>query len=348
MTYIFDKSSKKFVCPSCNKKRFVRFVNIETNNYLEEIYGRCDRESSCGYFVKPNTDKSAIVATKTNTSQHYKTTDFTKNNENNKPLQRFLQSLLDKTLQKFCNNNLYLYLITLFDKKDVDSVFQKYKIGTSKNWNGATVFWQTDNHNNIKTGKIMLFDKLNCKRVKEPYNHITWIHKKVILENFVLQQCLFGLHLINSSKKIGLVESEKTCVIMALFLPEYTWLATGNKQNFKNEMLQPIKNLNIIAFPDKSEFEDWSIRATELNKIGYSIKVSDFIEKQNFEVGTDLADVYISLNSNKPSFEELSKDEMEVVRLSKGNSNLLQLITAFDLCDSFDNQFKIEKLKQFI
>jgi hypothetical protein len=166
MIYIFDKSSKKFVCPSCNKKRFVRFVNKETNNYLEEIYGRCDRESSCGYFVKPNTDKSTIVSTKTNTSQQYKTTDFTRNNENNKALQRFLQSLLEKTLQQFCNNNLFLYLITLFDKKDVDSVFQKYKIGTSKNWNGATVFWQTDNHNNIKTGKIMLFDKLNCKRVK--------------------------------------------------------------------------------------------------------------------------------------------------------------------------------------
>lgn len=112
--------------------------------------------------------------------------------------------------------------------------------------------------------------------------------------------------------------------------------------------MQPIKNLNIIAFPTKSEFEDWSIIATELNKIGYSIKVSDYVEKQNLDVGTDLADVYISINGNKPSFEELSKDEKEVVRLSKENSNMLQRITAFDLCDSFDNQFKIEKLKQFI
>lgn len=91
MIYIFDKSSKKFVCPSCNKKRFVRFVNTETNNYLEEIYGRCDRESSCGYFVKPNTDKSTIVATRTNTSQQYRTTDFTRNNNNNKALQRLLE-----------------------------------------------------------------------------------------------------------------------------------------------------------------------------------------------------------------------------------------------------------------
>lgn len=348
MTYTFDKSSKKFVCPNCNKKRFVRFVNTETNNYLEDIYGRCDRETNCGYFVKPNIDKSINVAKEVYKIQPCKTIDHKRNNENNKPLQNLLQRLIAQTLQKYFDNNLHLFLIALFDKNEVDSVFQKYNIGTSKNWNGATVFWQKDNLNNIKTGKIMLFDKSNCKRVKEPYNHITWIHKKVILENFTLQQCLFGLHLIDPSKKIALVESEKTCVIMALFLPEYTWLATGSKQNFKNEMLQPIKNLSVIAFPDKGEFEDWTNKANELNKIGYSIKVSDYIEKQNLEVGTDLADVYISINNKKTSFEELSKDEKEVVRLSKENSSLLELITAFDLCDSFDNQFKIEKLKQFI
>lgn len=348
MKYILDKSSKKHRCPSCNKIRFVRYIDIETSLYLDEKFGRCDRETNCAYFVRPNTDKSTIVSTAKNNSQYYNTTDSTIHNENKKVLQHSLQRLVEKTLQRYCNNNLYQSLITLFDEKEVDSIFKKYNIGTSKNWDGATVFWQIDNKNKIRTGKIMLFDKLNCKRVKVPFNHITWIHKKVILENFVLQQCLFGLHLIYKSKKIAIVESEKTCIIMSLFLPEYTWLATGSKQNFKNEMLQPIKNIDITAFPDKGEFEDWSIRAIELNKIGYTIKISDYIEKQNLEVGTDLADVYISLNNKKPSFDELSKDEKEVIRLSKENSNLLQLITTFDLCDSFDNQFKIEKLNQFI
>jgi hypothetical protein len=125
-------------------------------------------------------------------------------------------------------------------------------------------------------------------------------------------------------------------------------MSTGSKQNFKNEILTPIKHKEIVVFPDKSEFNDWSNKATELNKFGYSIKVSDYIEKQNFEVGTDLADVYISLNNKKPSFEELTTDEKEVVRLSKVNSDLLQLIKTFELCDSFDNQFNIEKLKQFV
>ena len=32
---------------------------------------------------------------------------------------------------------------------------QRYKVGTSKYWDGATVFWQTDNQNKVRTGKIM-------------------------------------------------------------------------------------------------------------------------------------------------------------------------------------------------
>jgi hypothetical protein len=51
--YHFDKSSKKVICPACQKKTFVRYVEALTSNYLPDQYGRCDRESNCGYFQKP-------------------------------------------------------------------------------------------------------------------------------------------------------------------------------------------------------------------------------------------------------------------------------------------------------
>lgn len=54
--YTLDNSNKKFVCPDCNKKTFVKFIETETGNYLADIFGRCDRESSCSYFKKPETD----------------------------------------------------------------------------------------------------------------------------------------------------------------------------------------------------------------------------------------------------------------------------------------------------
>ncbi len=57
--YILDKSTKKFICPICNKKKLVRFIDTETNEYLEGDFGRCDdehffqapKEETKGYFV---------------------------------------------------------------------------------------------------------------------------------------------------------------------------------------------------------------------------------------------------------------------------------------------------------
>ena len=51
--YILDKSSKKYVCPQCNKKRFVRYIDTETKEYLPNEFGTCDRLINCGYGNNP-------------------------------------------------------------------------------------------------------------------------------------------------------------------------------------------------------------------------------------------------------------------------------------------------------
>src|SRR5215210_7727964 len=51
--YILEKSSRKHRCPDCGKKTFVRYVDKETGDYLQEQYGRCDREIRCSYFNPP-------------------------------------------------------------------------------------------------------------------------------------------------------------------------------------------------------------------------------------------------------------------------------------------------------
>lgn len=339
MKYSFDKTSKKFICPNCNKKRFVRFIDVATNNYLEDLYGKCDRETSCGYYNKP--EKTIVMINNIVAANQL----IPINKGNNISYHSLVQ--LQSTLQQYHKNNFYLYLLELFPIQEIQNVFEKYKIGTSKNWNGSTVFWQIDNQNKIRAGKIILFDKKSCKRVKKPYPHINWVHSKLKCENFNLKQCLFGLHLVSPKTKIALVESEKTAIIMTLLLPEYTWLATGSKQNFKNDILYTIKNNEIIVFPDKSEFKDWKEKANLLNKTGYNIKLSDYIEKTECKIGTDLADLYIS-SEKIIKDSKLNKDEKEIKKLTEINPSLLTLIEKFTLCDSFDNVFDVEKIKSYI
>ena len=281
--YTLDKSSKKFTCPKCHKKTFVKYTETETGNYFDEDFGRCDRESNCNYHNAPNGD--------------YKNTFEVINIS--KPEPSFHDyDLVNQSKRNYEQNNFVKFLKTIFSDFEVKQAIQKYSIGTSKYWKGATVFWQIDNLQKVRHGKILQYVPETGKRYKDK-NGKPLIHSvRAVLQikNFNLCQCLFGLQLIANSlqKTIAIVESEKTAIIMSLFKPEYIWLSTGGKGFFKYDMLLPIKQFKIVAFPDKGEYKDWLNKATELNGFGFKIEVNDWLENSNYENGTDLADVYIS------------------------------------------------------
>lgn len=326
--YSLDKSSKKFVCPSCGKKSFVKYINIEDNSYLEDKFGRCDRESSCKFQQNPKQNGVISEFAKPIITKEAST----------------LQSdLIAKCGRNFRQNNFIQFLKPYFSEAEIKSVILKYMLGTSSHWEGSTVFWQVNSLNKIMTGKVMLFDVKTGKRIKTPFNHITWVHSILKLNDYVLKQCLFGLHLINEStkKQIAIVESEKTAFIMSLFLPNYIWMATGSKSNFKKEMLLPLKSYTILAYPDKSEFNDWNKTTLELQKEGFKISCSRFIEDKNVPDGTDLADIYLESRSNKNlvnTQKQYTKTEIEVNRLAKINPEIINLIRTFDLLDKEHNE----------
>ncbi|WP_456424766.1 DUF6371 domain-containing protein [Lutibacter sp.] len=323
---ILEKNSKKYVCPNCNKKTFVRFINNETNEYLDYRFGRCDRESSCGYFVKPTGN---IISEKLN----FQPLQI-------KPMSTIDKSIIVTTLNYYNKNYLFKFLIKFFNKELVQATFLKYYVGNSKKWDGATVFYQIDNNLKCRTGKIMLYNIIG-KRVKKPYNHITWVHKALKLEHFNLKQCLFGLHLAKNNKQvIGLVESEKTALTMNLFLPDYLWIATGSKQNLKEEMLNPIKQFNIIAYPDKSEFNDWNKKCNLLKGKGFKIICSNLVEKSTTIKGADLADIYFELDNNEIKNTLPTPTEKKILKLYSKNPAIKNLIKTFNLTDEGGNEIR--------
>ena len=68
--YILEKGSKKYHCPDCKRKTFVRYTDTETGNYLPEQYGRCDRESKCSYHLNPYSDGYETMISKKENANH--------------------------------------------------------------------------------------------------------------------------------------------------------------------------------------------------------------------------------------------------------------------------------------
>ena len=48
------------VCPKCGKKRYTRFVDNQTGQYLPYEFGRCERINSCGYMESPKNNINQI------------------------------------------------------------------------------------------------------------------------------------------------------------------------------------------------------------------------------------------------------------------------------------------------
>ena len=57
--YTLDKGSKKHICPNCNKRTFVLYVDNETGDYLTD-FGKCDRSTNCHYHKAPLKGKKAF------------------------------------------------------------------------------------------------------------------------------------------------------------------------------------------------------------------------------------------------------------------------------------------------
>jgi|SRR5690625_838566 len=365
--YILDKSSQKFICPNCGNKRFVKFIDTTTGNYLSDEYGRCDREQNCGYYkappkaktyylinflsIKDITDKavkavdedavihfvpkSQIYEQKQNNlwlSEWYlKKENINFNNCQSKEITEdslaytnikakpqpevkssyhSLELLNELYYKNAIKDNFIKFLDTVFKPDQVERAMQDYFItGTNLKWKMSTIFWQIDEKERIRCGKIMLYDPDTGKRKKKPFNHINWLHSAKGLKDFQLDQCLFGLHLINwhLEKDVAIVESEKTAVILSIVMPEYIWLATGGQGNLKLEKLRSLKNKRIILYPDKGEFESWKKIADQAKENDFKISTSDILENSNLESGEDLADYYLKTMKTKPITKKLKK-----------------------------------------
>jgi hypothetical protein len=224
-----------------------------------------------------------------------------------RPIDYLPSDIFDKSLAvDYAKNNFYSFLISLFGHQVSLNILEDYFIGTSKHWEGSTVFWQADISGKFRQAKVMLYDKESGRRVKGDQDYVYFAGKK-ILNNYDanLVQCFYGEYLLSvyPDKKVAIVESEKTAIIAGVYFPDLIWLATGGSHGCKwtqREVCSVLKDREIMLFPDLGFYDKWVAKAEEVQRVVNSeIFISDLLEREATEeqklAGWDLAD-YLLLN----------------------------------------------------
>lgn len=221
------------------------------------------------------------------------------------------------------------YLCNQFGYDKTRAALQLYYVGGTRD--GRTVFPNVDENRMCVGGKVIPYLK-NGHRDKSAT--ITNIHS--IIRRSQGDQVLFGSHLLPMypSAAVGVVEAQKTAIMMAILMPteksNIIWLATGGKGEFNGRMLNPIYNRKVIVFPDADGVDMWTDRSKQLPFT--NVAVNKWYEGEPGGSRRDIADKVISAMSgeNTTSTEELVK------QLFPNNNAVINLCKLFDLEISTD------------
>jgi hypothetical protein len=288
----------KGTCPQCGQKTLVPYIDKRTGQRTPDKYGKCDRANNCGYHLNPYTDgygrKSVADNSFSDLRGYYVRTGF-KNAVSEKVETSFIDKrFVNKSITYNDRNVLLRFLREVFPIDAVNKTAAAYRIGT--NPDGDTVFWQVDSVGKVRTGKIMRY--LDNGHRDKASGSVDWIHRALQLDNFNLVQCLFGEHLLKESKMVvGIVESEKTALIMSITNPNVTWLATGGLSNWGavERAAKLLTGKKIILYPDLGGFDAWETKAKKLRENHFfDVTISRIIEEKATDAdrvkGLDIAD----------------------------------------------------------
>ena len=301
-------SKSKHTCPSCGRaKCFTRYIDTESGQYVDDNVGICDHKNSCGYHLPPKEFKAFKDLRDLKDFRPIQKKEVRKE----KTLCEIDPYYLKLALQSEIISDFETFLRSKFTPEEVDKAVERYFLSSNKD--GHVVYWQIDNCSRVRTGKIMAYNPITGKRLKQPQQlnnsttqHLTWVHselkRKMLLDkNWQLSQCLFGLHLLNQfpNQRVNIVEGEKTAVIMSIFLPEELWMSTGGFDGLNKEKLMPLKGRRIRLFPDVGCYDKWLVKAEEImRESGLKIDIfkglEEFDKDLGLEDGDDLADLYLS------------------------------------------------------
>lgn len=220
-------------------------------------------------------------------------------------------------------------------RKRLAENIHNYHVGHGKN--GHTIFWQIDEHEKVRTGKMMKYypeghPKFGHRDKDSKWN-FDFIHSTLsrrwdeehhmmveeppypfphLFDPDKQEPCLtfFGMHLLNFYPKatINIVESEKTALLMATAYGNHAtqvWMACGGLEMLSRERMKPIidQGRKVVLYPDRDGIAKWKAKAKQIGYDQIHVDTDPVLKWWRPEDGdkADIADVVVRiLNDRKP------------------------------------------------
>ena len=273
--YQLRRGGRKEICPNCGQRRFVPYVLTEDNETIvNPDWGRCDRENSCGYWMKPN-GNTVIQDPKPKKPE--------------KPM--WMTGIIPIPTAK---NSLKPYAVWLVGETKANEAARRYHIATA--YDGGCIFLQINGAGVVRAGKIIRYK--DGHRVKDGFP-VRWLHKdkhyKDLFTGDTLKQCFFGEHLLweRPDAPVAIVESEKTAMLMSAIRTEYVWMATGGSCGLQNpEKTKVLEGREVTLFPDNGMYLKWRQIAIPN---GWTVNEECLPANEHLAPGYDVLDIYEGL-----------------------------------------------------
>lgn len=198
---------------------------------------------------------------------------------------------------------LFNFLCDLFPSDEVRGVFSRYRVGGTTHFGTtpgmASAFPFINSEGNCVDVHLQPYDEDGHRWKKTEQHPFTqhWQLAKQKKSDRRAPWCLFGEHLLrdNPTAPIGIVESEKTALICALYFPRYIWLATQSLTNLNARRCQAVRNRDVYVFPDRDGMARWREKATALHNEGFRIFFcGEIITRRATNPKDDLGDIVLN------------------------------------------------------
>ena len=338
----YKGKTTRHTCPECGQKQsFTLYLDGNTNEPIHRTVGKCNRESKCGYHYTPKQyfiDNPSLTPPLGGGWMGSISKPITPP----PPIGTIPFSYVERSASY--KSNFVRFLCEFLTVEQMTMIVEKYALGATKT--SEVIFWQIDIYGKVRTGKIMQYNPVTGRRLKHESGAIDWVHNKLkksgtLPEDYNLQQCFFGEHLLSLHPEatVCIVESEKSALISAAIFPDEVWLGAGNIHGLSIEKCQVFNNRTVILYPDLNAFDKWNEKAIQIEKeynckITVSTLLEDISTPEAKAKGLDIADYMIEELKTKTNQTLVqSRFTTELQSMIDENPVLLLLIDRLELIE---------------